>query len=434
MNKQLQALLQRRQAAVAKMKGISDAAAGAEGGMLTEDQRTAFDAAQTEIAQLDGDIARVRAAIEASREGATVEVPGNILGTSDNRAADPTHGFATLGEFFQAVRNFTHPQMQTRDERLFIGAAAANPGSIGSGEDAGFLAPPQFASEIMQASQDPVEALLPLTDETPLGQANAMTFPVDESTPWGGGIQAYWTGEGQPSQQSKAGVQPATLRLSKLTALIPLTEEQQADAPALEAYLTSKVPMAIMWKTNEALWNGNGVGQPLGVFRSGALVTVAKETSQTAATVVLANITKMRARMPAMSYRRAVWMINNDVLPQLDQLAYGQQQTNVPIYNPTGGAYGYGVLLGRDVMVTQHNETVGTKGDIALIDWKMYRTIRKAAGVQTAQSLHFWFDQGIAAFRAVFRVDGQPIPTKAVTPNKGAATLSPFVVLADRAG
>ena len=84
-------------------------------------------------------------------------------------------------------------------------------------------------------------------------------------------------------------------------------------------------------------------------------------------------------------------------------------------------------------MVTDFNETVGDKGDIVLADWGMYRTITKAGGIETATSMHFWFDRGVTAFRAVFRIDGQPSITKPVTPNKGANSLSPIVTLDARA-
>jgi HK97 family phage major capsid protein len=434
MNKHLQALLARRQAAVARMKAIGDAAAARAEGNLTAEERTEFDAVAASIAELDGDITRARAVIEATRAGAgAVDIGTGRIDTEDNAAADPTHGFRSFGEFAQAVRAASQPGVSL-DRRLAIGAAApSNFMNEGSGADGGFLVPPQFGRDIVTAAFDATEALLPMTDNIPLGDTNSMTFPVDETTPWGGGIQAYWTGESAASTQSKGSLQPAQMRLSKLTALVPITEELAADAPALGAYVSAKTPEAIMWKTNEALWNGDGIGKPRGVFKAGALVTVTKETSQTAATIVLANITKMRARMPAMSYRRAIWMINNDCLPQLDALAYGTALANKPIYDPVGGQFGYGTLLGRPVMVTQHNETVGTTGDIACIDWMKYRTITKAAGVEVATSMHFWFDQGVQAYRAVFRIDGQPVITKVVTPNKGSATLSPFVVLETRA-
>ena len=58
--------------------------------------------------------------------------------------------------------------------------------------------------------------------------------------------------------------------------------------------------------------------------------------------------------------------------------------------------------------------------------------IRKG-GVQQASSMHVRFTTGEQTFRAFYRVDGQAVPRAALTPFKGSATLSPFVVLDTRA-
>lgn len=437
--KQLNALLASRKTTLEAMAAITAAAEAREGGMLTEDERTQFDAHASKITALDGDIARVKAGIEATRTGTSVTLPDGAISTEDNRAADPRGGFRSFGEFAAAVHAAGVAAAnghQVRDDRLIFNAAA--PGSSyaneSAGSDGGFLVPVDFSRSIFQASQTQVDSLLPYTDSTPV-EGNGMAFPVDETTPWGSsGIKAYWTNEAAEMTKSKPAFDPVQLRLQKLTCLVPVTDELLADSGAVGSYLNTQTPQAMAWRTNEALWGGDGIGKPRGFFGSGAMVSVAKETSQAAATIVRQNVTKMRARMSPASYRRAIWMINNDALPQLDELAYGQATTNAAIYNPVGGEFGYGTLLGRPVMVTQHNPTVGAQGDISLVDWKSYRTITKAGGIETATSMHLWFDLGMTAFRAVFRVAGQPAVSKPITPNNGSNTLSPFVVLDVRAG
>jgi len=434
--KQLGTLQARRKDLVAQMTAITNAAAAREDGMLTAEERTAFDTASASVTALDEDIARVRASIEATRTGGGVEIGNGAINTTDNLREAKNHGFRSFGEFANAcVRAAVDPT--AADDRLQIGAASTAPGSYGntqSGADGGYLVPPEFSTTIVQTAYNQNDSFVPMTDNTPVS-GNSMTFPVDETTPWGNsGIKAYWTDEAGASTESKGEFYPATLRLKKLTALVPITEEMMADAPALGAYIQAKVPEAIAFKTNEALWSGSGAGKPKGFYTSsGLLVSVAKESGQAADTIVALNLSKMRARMSARSYRRAIWHINNDCLPQLDALVFATTATNGQIYNPNGGRFGYGTILGRDVMVTDFNETVGDKGDIVLADWGMYRTITKSGGVETATSMHFWFDRGITAFRTTFRIDGQPSIAAPVTPNKGSATLSPIVTLDARA-
>lgn len=437
--KQLNTLLASRKSTLDAMAAITAAAEAREDGLLTADERTQFDAHAEKIKTLDGDIARVRSSLDATRTGTSVTVPDGNISTEDNRAADPRGGFRSFGEFAAAVHAAGVAAAnghQVRDDRLIFNAAA--PGSSfaneSNGSDGGFLVPVEYSQSLFQASQNQVDALLPYTDNTPVN-GNSMAFPVDETTPWGTtGIKAYWTNEAAEMAKSKPALDPMQLRLQKLTCLVPVTDELLADSGAVGSYLNAQTPVAMNWRTNEALWGGDGVGKPRGFFGSGAMVTVSKEGSQAGGTVLRQNITKMRARMAPASYRRAFWMINNDVLPQLDELAYGQATTNAAIYNPVGGDFGYGMLLGRPVMVTQHNPTVGALGDIALVDWKSYRTITKAGGIETASSMHLWFDLGLTAFRAIFRVAGQPLVSKPITPNNGTGTLSPFVVLEARAG
>jgi HK97 family phage major capsid protein len=438
---QLRKLTASRDSKLEAMQKLTAVAEASESGGFTAEQRTQFDALKAEVEGLNADIGRVKAAMEAQRG---VEIPEAArIETRDNLRDSRTHGFASFGEFAIAtVAASVHGRV---DPRLQLGAgglpqmgaastAPTNYGNESNGADGGYVVPPQYSDQIITTAYNEQMSFVPLTDNTPIG-GNNMAFPVDETTPWStAGIKAYWADEGGAGTDSKAKFDPAQLRLKKLIALVPLTEELLSDAPAIGAYVQRKVPEAIVFKTNEALWAGSGAGKPKGFYAaSGLLVSVAKETGQAADTVVGDNVSKMRARMSSRSWRRAIWCINNDVLPQLDKLAYGTTATNAQIYKPEGGKYGYGTLLGRDVMVCDFCETVGDKGDIVLVDWGMYRTITKAGGIETAQSMHFWFDRQMTAFRATFRIDGQPSITAPVTPNKGTNSLSPIVTLDARA-
>ena len=63
--------------------------------------------------------------------------------------------------------------------------------------------------------------------------------------------------------------------------------------------------------------NGTGAGQPLGLLNADATISVAKETGQAAATVLSENIFGMWARLHAPRRQNAVWLINQEIEPQL---------------------------------------------------------------------------------------------------------------------
>jgi HK97 family phage major capsid protein len=360
-----------------------------------------------------------------------------MIAVTDNRDLDPKHGFKSVGEFLKTVCQAQKPGASI-DERLLIGvnrnaAVPANFGSEGSAQDGGFMVPPQFAGEIFQLSRGE-DSLLPMTDNVEV-TGNTMAFPKDETTPWGSnGIRAFWQGEATPAVSTKPVLGLSTLRLKKLMALVPVTDELLDDTNALSSYLPDKIATSIRWKTNESILFGSGTGVPVGCMTGSTVVTVNKDSGQATQTLTPNNLAKMISRLPPGSFGKSVWIVNNDVLPALFTLTLG----NYPIYLPTGLNVGgiqpspYGTLLGRPVFVSQHANTFSAAGDVLLADLSYYQTITKAGGMQTATSMHLYFDADMAAFRTTFRMDGQSKIAAPIAPAKGNATMSPFIQLGAR--
>lgn len=346
-------------------------------------------------------------------------------------------GFRSFGEFAAAVRQGARGNV---DPRL-IANAPSTYSTEGVGADGGFAVPPDFRTSIMEKVMGEA-SLLGRTDMLTTG-SNSVTIPTDETTPWQttGGVQAYWEGEGNQIAQSKLSLKSDTVRLNKLTALVPVTEELLEDAPTLDGYLRRKVPEKFDFALNLALLQGSGVGRPLGILNADATVTVAKETSQAADSVVAANVLKMYSRMYAPCRTNAVWLINQDIEQQLMQMIINVKNVagteNVggsAVYIPPGGlsASPFGTLLGRPVIPTQACETLGDKGDIIFADLTKYLSVVKTGGVRQDVSMHLWFDYDMTAYRFIFRVGGQPWWSSAITPRDGSNTLSCFVTLAER--
>ena len=345
------------------------------------------------------------------------------------RDADASRGFATFGQFAIAVQKAATPGGST-DARL-ITKGPATFANESAGDAGGYLVPQDWADRIWRIVLGD-DSLLARTNQIPTSR-NSLSLPVSETTAWGAsGVQAYWQGEGAAITPSRPSVQLRNLRLHKLSALVPASDELMEDAAALDAFIADEAARAIRYKAEDAILNGDGVGKPLGLLNAGALVTVDEEGSQSADTVVAENIAKMYARMPASSLAGAVWLINQDVLPQVLTMTLGDQ----PIYLPPNGVAPapFGTLLGRPIVLTPHCQTVGDVGDVLFVDLRQYLTLIKRGGLQTASSIHLWFDQDLTAFRFTFRIAGQPWMNAPITPDHGGNTLSPFVALAPRTG
>ena len=346
---------------------------------------------------------------------------------SSHASGETASGFHSLGDFALAVHKATQQGGQT-DTRLVSKSPStfANEGAGGSG---GYLVPDEFSDRLWDIvfAQD---SLLSRTNQIPTSR-NSLSLPVSESTPWGAsGVQAYWVEEGNAITQSRPQFKYQNLRLHKLAALVPASDELVEDARALDAFVTREAGKAIRYKADDAIINGDGVGKPLGIFNANALVTVDKEVSQTADTIVAQNIAKMYARMPASSMRQAAWLISQDVLPQIVTLTLGDQPIYLP---PTGNNEApLGTLLGRPILLSQHCQQAGDKGDIYFVNLNEYITLTKTSGIQTASSIHLWFDHDITAFRFTFRVAGQPWLSQPIASANSSLSTSPFVTLEAR--
>ena len=343
--------------------------------------------------------------------------------------------FKNFGEQLQAIRH-AGTSGAALDPRL-AGIQAASGASEGVASDGGFLVQQDFSAEIFARASN-TGSLLSRVRRIPISaNSNGIRIPrVAESARtagnrWGG-VQSDWVDEGAAATATKPTFERLNLELKKQVTLAYVTDELLSDAVALEAIYSQAFAEEITFGTEAAIFSGDGVGKPKGITESGALVVQAKESGQTAATVVLANVVKMWSRCPASmrSDPNTVWLINQDVESQL----YTMTLANQPMYWPAGSlSQGAPVsrLMGQPVVPIEHCETLGTQNDIVLAALGQYVMIDKGAP-ESASSMHVKFAEDEHCFRMVYRCDGDSLFSSAVTPAKGSSTVSPFISLAVR--
>lgn len=442
MNKTLRALLQRKASAVEAARKLNDLAA-TESRDLSDDEQSQIDAHLAAVETLNAQIAREERLIEAERtmKGTALDLPeGARIGAVENNvAADPQRGFAHFGDYLSAVRTASMRPSAT-DERLLLTAGPSTYANESVGADGGFLVPPQYANAIMSVIEGQ-DSLLSRVRQIPIS-GTEFKFPANETTAHGtGGIQAYWDAESDQINQTKPVFKNRSIKVDRLTALVPVTEESLEDAGALGAWVNMEASEKMTFKINDAIINGTGVGQPLGIINAPCTVSVAKEGSQANDTVMAENVIKMWSRMPAANRARAVWLIHSDVEVQLMQMSVKVKNVagtenvgGVPVWMPpTGlvGSGGFSTLLGRPVVPVESCGALGDLGDIIFADLSQYLAVTKG-GVKSDQSMHFWFDQNMRAFRFVYRLGGQPWLSAAISRKNGSSALSHFVTLAAR--
>jgi len=383
-----------------------------------------------------------------------VSKPNAKMGSHDHRSDvkwrkdrivdDPKGGYPSTGHFLMDVMSAGSEQKHI-SEKLAIWQKASlgtsTTSQVAVGADGGFAAPIEMR-EAIEAQVMAEESILGRTRMIPIS-GQGITFPADETTQWGStGVSANWESEAGTISQSKSKLEMKELKPRKVTVLTPVTEELLADAAALGAYVTRVAGERLDFKVGEALFRGTGAGQPLGFIGHSSTISVAKEGSQVADTVIGVNVLKMWQRLYGPWRTNAVWMVNQDVESELYRLTLlgrtgtGASTTNFGafLYIPPGGMSGspFGTLMGRPVIPTQHCSELGTVGDINLCAWDQYVTATRG-GLESQTSIHLWFDQDAVAFKFRMRVDGQPWANSVISPRAGSNTMSAFITLASRA-
>lgn len=420
---------------LAQISGELEAIQPGEEG-FTAEQQTQVDSLTAEFERISGQIETAEkqekiksaAAASAGRKtsaaapAAGAENPARGVSVAASRA-DKLGGYQSPGEWLMAVKRAG--QTGEIDQKLKASMTEK------VGEDGGFLVPEEISQAILKkmGGDDSLMAKCNVTQVS----GNALTLQVDEDQPWTGGVQAYWTAEGQALTESKSRFKQASWRLQKLAALVKATDELLDDATALASYIQNAAPNAIVYALNKAILTGNGVGKPQGIINSPFTVQVAAESMQASGTLLAPNILKMYSRMFPQARANAAWYIHPQAEEQLRQLQDGAGRY---LYITPGGQFNdtpYGLLLGRPVIPMMGGmPALGSVGDIIFADLSYYYMIQKAQGVKAATSIHLNFDKEITTFRFSLRVDGKapfqsPVPTE-----NGGYNMSAFVDLAAR--
>lgn len=388
--------------------------------------RRKFDAKASEVHTLDEQIERAKKTIELARTGAVRVTNGELPGND---------GFKNIGEQLLAiVRACGQGGVDQRLIRAPAGMGETDPSG------GGFAIAPDFASTILTRSYDLGE-ILKRVFKLPITGAGIKIPAVDEQSRatgsrWGG-VQSYWVGEGDSVTATKPKFRLLELYLKKLMSVWYVTDELLADALALTGIANEAFAEEISFMLEDAIFEGTGAGQPLGVMQSPALVTVAADKGQATKTLTYSNVSQMWQRMWGRSRKNACWFINQDTEAQLYSMSLVVGTGGQPVFLPAG-PYGssasgapYASLFGRPVIPVEYCSTLGTPGDMVLADFTQYVEADRNA-MQQMSSIHVRFLTDELTFRLTYRVDGQPIWHTPLTPFKGANTLSPFIALAQR--
>lgn len=261
--------------------------------------------------------------------------------------------------------------------------------------DGGYLVPEEYDSRLIQTLEEENIMRKLATRITTSGEHKiniAATKPA-----------AAWIEEGAALTFGDATFSQILLDAHKLHVAIKVTEELLYDnAFSLENYIIDQFGKALANAEEDALLNGTGVGQPLGLFAATGGGTVEKTATALTTDEVIGLVYALKR-----PYRKNASFIMNDQL--IAQIRTLKDNNGAYMWQPTLTAGEPDKLLGYDVYTSQYAPTDA----IAFGDYKYYNIGDR--GTRSFKQLNELFaGNGMIGYVAKERVDGKLILPEAV--------------------
>lgn len=386
--------------------------------------------ADAEIARQGGDDALVRMDAGAERQDFA-----GMKDAQDDVRRELAKGFKNIGAFLRAVAKGPSSQKEAECLKRVDLMTRTITGSTNGGE---FLLPLTQVPEIFSTSNAQPGLFQYARRYNVPGRSLRIPYLIqDEGTttlnrPMAGKIaNVTIVGEGSTKPERDPSFGQRVLTMYKYAAITEFGDELLGDdfTGELPSEVTSAVGGQVINKMNEDITiDGTGSSQPLGAFNANnsALLSVARATASTFTAADAFAMYERHTHGP-----NSVWMISRRVLAKLFalQTTNNTMVTFLPNLRDAVGLQ----LLGLPVIVTDLLPTLGTKGDVALVNGDFYAMgLRQALTVES--SIHYRFVEDITTYRFVARGGGIPIPTSTFAYKVNSAgnkvdEHSPFVVL-----
>jgi HK97 family phage major capsid protein len=362
----------------------------------------------------------------------------------DRELEDPTSGFKSMNHFLHEVVmsgincGTPTPLMKKHFSTQSIITKTAGPSgntegspSLTPGTGDGAVIPVQYAAAIFQmyGEQDDFQSMcFPFPMNSLSAHLPIMRNYDRSNTTATAGVVVTEPGEATVIPVSKTTWEQRLFTLVKESVMVPVSNEAIDDN---NVGLGMAISAQAVWQLRKQINGGilagfsNGAAGPscVGIIGGSATKLVGRAVANQVSFADLLNMYAAFSHQDA-DYGQAVWIGHPTIISQLGTTTIG----NFPaLFSPGGGASGQPLsILGRPLILSGWAKTLGTSGDLLLVDLKRYIMGFKG-GVTSFVSPHVYAASDQTGFRFSQRVNGQQGLTGLITLEDGSTKVSPFV-------
>lgn len=274
----------------------------------------------------------------------------------------------------------------------------------GTDSEGGFLVPDEFEHTLIESLEE--ENIFRKLAHVITTSTGDRKIPVVASKG-----SASWVDEEGTINDSDDAFTQVSIGAYKLGTLIKVSNELLNDSVFnLEAYISKEFGRRIGTKEEDAFFNGNGVGKPVGIFNAtgGAQIGI---TTASATEIKADEIIDLFYSLKASYRKKAVWIVNDSTIKAIRKL---KDANGNYLWQPALTSGTPDTLLGRPVYTSSYVPTIAAGAKtIAFGDFSYYWIAdRQGRNFKKLSELYAATDQ--TGFVATQRVDGKLILPEAI--------------------
>lgn len=275
---------------------------------------------------------------------------------------------------------------------------------IGTDSEGGYLVPDEYETTLVEALEE--ENIFRKLAHVISTSSGDRKIPVVASKG-----SASWVDEEGTIPDSDDAFSQVSIGAYKLGTLIKVSNELLNDNVFnLESYISKEFARRIGAKEEDAFFNGNGTGKPVGIFNAtgGAEVGV---TAASATAITADEIIDLFYSLKAPYRKKAVWILNDATIKTIRKL---KDNNGNYLWQPALTAGTPDTILGRPVYTSSYVPTIAAGAKtIAFGDFSYY-WIADRAGRNFKKLSELYAANDQTGFVATQRVDGKLILPEAI--------------------
>lgn len=275
---------------------------------------------------------------------------------------------------------------------------------IGSDSEGGYLVPDEYEKTLVESLEE--ENLFRKIAKVITTSSGDRKIPVVATKG-----TASWVDEEGTINESDDAFSQVSIGAYKLGTLIKVSEELLNDSVFdLESYISKEFARRIGNKEEDAFFNGDGVGKPIGIFNAtgGAEVGV---TAASSTAITADELIDLFYSLKAPYRKNAVWVLNDATIKAIRKL---KDNNGNYLWQPALTANTPDTILGRPVFTSSYVPTIAAGAKtIAFGDFSYYWVAdRQSRSFKRLNELYA--ATGQVGFVATQRVDGKLILPEAI--------------------